>query len=61
MTPQIVICSKIPLGLKSEYIAPPIFTGSPEHLWTTLEATIRLPPRGGEITIKDRQNTAGAR
>jgi excisionase family DNA binding protein len=36
--PQIVICSKIPLGLKSEYIGPPNFTGSPEHLWTTLEA-----------------------
>jgi excisionase family DNA binding protein len=58
--PQIVICSKIPVGLKNEYIGAPTFIGNHEHLWTCSEVadyigvhveTIRLWVRSRKISF----------
>jgi excisionase family DNA binding protein len=38
LKPQILLISKIPVGLKIEYIGAPSFTGNPEHLLTATEA-----------------------
>jgi excisionase family DNA binding protein len=51
MKPQVLLISKIPAGLKTEYVGEPNFTGRPEHLWTCEEAARFLGVR--KETVRD--------
>jgi excisionase family DNA binding protein len=44
--PQIILVSKLHTGMVCSYIAPPSFTGNPQHLWTVSEAAafLRIHP-----------------